>query len=316
VGSVVPPGTLAYGMQLPIQSQSRLYVAEWELSAGPDDLVRVAQAADEAGFFYVANCDHVAIPAALAPRMSTFWTDPVATLGLLAGVTRRVRLLSHVLVLAYRHPLVSAKAFATLDWLSGGRVIVGVGVGHAQGEFDALGVSFGERGRLTDDAIDVLAAALTDEFPVVNTSSWTVQGVGVSPRPVQRPRPPIWVGGSTRPALRRAAERGDGWLPQGTPRKQMPEEIAYLLEHRKRVRGDEPIDLGAITEFLYVGEPTWDVGPGVVAGPPEKLAESLLEFAAMGVSHVQVRFKARDCAELLDQIALFGTEVGPLLVIA
>jgi probable F420-dependent oxidoreductase len=292
-------------MQLPIQSHSRIYVADWELGAGPEELLRVARAADDAGFLYVATCDHVAVPAELAPRMGTFWTDPVATLGAVAAATRRVRLLTHVYVLAYRHPLVAAKGFATLDWLSGGRLIAGVGAGHAEGEFEALGVDFAARGRLLDEALDALDAALREEF---------VDGVGAQPRPVQQPRPPIWVGGSSRPALRRAARRGDGWLPQGTPRKDMPAAIAYLREQREAAgRGDDPIDLGANAEPLYLGSPTWDVGTWTRTGSAEELAASLREFADMGVTNVQVRFPARSCDELVDQITAFGAEVLPLL---
>jgi len=312
--TVVPPGRLAVGMQLPIQSQSRLYVADWELTSGADVLVRIARAADDAGFFYIATCDHVAIPSALAPRMGTFWTDPVATLGLLAGVTQRVRLLSHVLVAAYRHPLVTAKAFATLDWLSAGRVIVGVGAGHVEAEFAALEVPFADRGRLTDDAIDVVRAALTEEFPEVTTPTWTLDGnVGLEPRPLQRPRPPIWVGGSSKPALRRAATRGDGWLPQGTAKADMPAAIAFLREHREQTVGDLPIDIGAITEYVYVGTPPHDP-PFTKSGPPERIADALLEYAALGVQHVQIRFPARSADELVEQIGIFGAEVIPLLV--
>ncbi len=136
---VIPAGTLAYGIQLPIQSQSNLYVEEWERTAGPDELARVARAADDSGFFYVAVCDHTFIPRRAAGAMGTIWYDTVATLGWLAGITRTVRLMSHVYIAALRHPLRSAKEFATLDLLSGGRVIVGVGAGHVAEEFDVLG---------------------------------------------------------------------------------------------------------------------------------------------------------------------------------
>src|SRR5436190_18799549 len=114
-------------MQLPIQAQSELFVADWERTSGPDEIVRVARAADAAGFFYVAVCDHIAVPTRLAPAMGTTWYDTIATLGMLAGVTERVRLLSHVWVAGFRHPMPSAKSLATLDHLSKGRLIVGVG---------------------------------------------------------------------------------------------------------------------------------------------------------------------------------------------
>ena len=147
-------------MQLPIQAQSEMFVADWERTSGPDELVAIARKADETGFFYLGVCDHIAIPRRLAPAMGTTWYDPVATLGLLAGVTSRVRLLPHVWVAAYRHPLQSAKSMATLDHLSGGRLILGVGAGHVPEEFAELGVDFRRRGKLLDEAIDALDVAL------------------------------------------------------------------------------------------------------------------------------------------------------------
>jgi alkanesulfonate monooxygenase SsuD/methylene tetrahydromethanopterin reductase-like flavin-dependent oxidoreductase (luciferase family) len=201
----------------------------------------------------------------------------------------------------------------TLDELSGGRAILGVGAGHLQGEFELLGLDHDARGKVTDAAIDVIRAAFTDEYPDIETPYWGhLHDAGLAPRPRQHPLP-IWVGGSSKAALRRAAERGDGWLPQGTPRAEMPGQIAYLLEHRKRTRGDEPIDLGTITEFLYVGDPAWDVGEQTLSGKPDYLAERLNEFAAMGVSHLQIRFRNRSLQELLDQMDAFGRDVAPNL---
>jgi len=301
--SIVPDAQLVFGMQLPVQALSSVIAAPWEHDAGVPELVAAAKAADDAGFFYVAICDHVAIPRAYAPAMSTTWFNPIATLGFLAAQTTRVRLMTNIWVAPYRHPLETAKAFATLDALSGGRVILGVGAGHVQGEFEALGVPFEERGRLLNVAIDGVKAAWADEF---------VHDMGQRPRPVQQPRPPIWVGGSGNPALRRVAERGDGWIPQGTPRKHMPEQIAYLLSHRDKVRPDANVELGVITEQVYVGEPAWEM-KHTISGSPEQIAESLNEYGRMGVSHLQVRLQARSCDELCDQIAAFGAEVGPLL---
>jgi probable F420-dependent oxidoreductase len=311
--AVIPAGSVGYGIQLPIQSQSTLYVEEWETRAGPDELVAVAKAADDAGFLYVAVCDHVAIPRRLAPAMGTTWYDTVATLGLLAGVTSRVRLLSHISVLAFRHPLASAKAFATLDHLSKGRLVIGVGAGHVPEEFAQLGVDFHRRGALLDEAIDAVSAALTEEFPAFRGATWAFDDAGQAPRPVQQPRPPIWVGGSSPAAIRRAAERGEGWLPQGTPRAKMPEQIAALRARREEVRPGDPIDIGANCEFCYVGDPPFEVGRHTLTGKPDRIAESLHEFVAMGVNQLQVRFKARSCDELCDQLAVFGSEVAPLL---
>jgi Luciferase-like monooxygenase len=152
-------------MQLPVQAQSEMFVADWERTSGPDELIAIARKADETGFFYIAVCDHIAILRRLAPAMGTTWYDTIATLGLLAGVTSWVRLLSHVWIPAYRHPLQSAKSLATLDHLSKGRLIIGVGAGHVPEEFAGMGVDFHRRGALLDEAIDALDVALRNEFP-------------------------------------------------------------------------------------------------------------------------------------------------------
>lgn len=277
---------IRYGMQLPIQAQSTIFVEEWEKTAGAAELAAVAQACDEAGFDYVAVCDHVAIPRARAEAMSTTWYDTVATLGFLAGVTTRVRLLSHVYVAAYRHPLQTAKAFATLDALSNGRAILGVGAGHVEEEFDVLGLSFADRGRLLDAAIDDIRAALTDE--------WGSGDLGQRPRPVQPGGVPIWVGGSSQAAIRRAAKKGDGWLPQGLPEGGMQAAIEKIRQLRADAgRGDEPFTIGAFA----------------MPGPPEKVAGSLEGLARIGVDQVQVRFPSTSCQDLCDQIQRFGRAV-------
>lgn len=214
---ILPAGRLSYGMQLPVQSQSTIYTEAWEASAGPGDLAEIARTADRTGFAYLASCDHVAIPRRLADVMGTVWYDPVATLGFLAGITERVLLMSHVAVVGLRHPLATAKQYATLDHLSGGRLILGVGAGHVREEFEALGADFGGRGAVLDETIDALKAALgPEEYPEFAGERFSFSGLGQRPRPAQE-RVPVWVGGSSPAAVRRAALRGDGWLPQGIP---------------------------------------------------------------------------------------------------
>ncbi|MFB7634313.1 TIGR03619 family F420-dependent LLM class oxidoreductase [Streptomyces sp. NPDC056149] len=311
---VLPPDRLSYGMQLPVQAQSVVFAEGWEAGAGPEDLVAVARAADRAGFAYVACCEHVAIPRRLAGTMGTVWYDPVATLSYLAAVTERVRLLSHVAVVGLRHPLISAKQYATVDRLSGGRLILGVGAGHVAEEFAAVGVDFARRGALLDEAVDALKVALgEEEFPEFAGERFAFGGLGQAPRPVQRPRPPVWVGGSSPAAVRRAAVRGDGWLPQGDRREQLPRQIATLRRLREAAGVVEPVEVGAIAEPVYVGKPGWDVGRRTLVGPPERIAQSLREYGAMGVRQVQVRFRSRGRAELVEQVGVFGAEVGPLL---
>jgi alkanesulfonate monooxygenase SsuD/methylene tetrahydromethanopterin reductase-like flavin-dependent oxidoreductase (luciferase family) len=293
----VPEGRVVYGMQLPIQSQSTLYVADWEKESGPAELARIARAADDAGFFYLGVCDHTAIPERLADAMGTIWYDTTATLGWLAGITTRTHLLSHVLILAQRHPLRAAKELSTLDVLSGGRLIVGVGAGHVPEEYE------------------LLTGGFTEEFPVLPGPRFPASGLGVAPRPVRQPRPPIWIGGSSPAAIRRTAAFGDGWLPQGTRRRDLPGQIAQLRALRQELRGGAHLDIGTIVEPIHLTSASspWDLPGYVLQGGADEVASSLRELVAMGVNHLQVRFMARSCEELCQQTAAFGAEVGPLL---
>ncbi|MFJ9812675.1 TIGR03619 family F420-dependent LLM class oxidoreductase [Streptomyces sp. NPDC101158] len=304
---------VVYGMQLPVQSQSALYAESWEAAAGPADLLAVARAAEAHGFDYIASCDHVAIPRRLAGAMSTVWYDPVATLAYLAAATERVRLLSHVAVVGLRHPLVTAKAYATLDHLSGGRLVLGVGAGHVREEFEAVGADFAGRGGVLDETIDALRAALgPEEFPEHSGERFSFRDLGQRPRPAQQ-RVPVWVGGSSPAAVRRAALKGDGWLPQGDPRDRLAEQIAKLRRLREEAGIEAPITVGAITEALYVGEPGWDTGRRTLSGKPQALAESLRAYGEMGVHQIQVRFRSRSRTELTDQMGAFAAEVAPHL---
>ena len=146
-----------FGIQLPIQTLTRTLVDPWEDEATVADLVAIARAADQHRFDFVGVCDHVAIPDNdYAARMTTTWYDTISTLSFLAAHTEHTRLLSVVWIAAYRHPLVTAKAFGTLDHLSNGRAILGVGAGHVEAEFEALGVDFGSRGRQLDETLDAV----------------------------------------------------------------------------------------------------------------------------------------------------------------
>lgn len=297
----IAEGKRVYGIQLPIQAQSSYFVADWERTAGPDELARLARVCDEQGFAYVGVCDHVALPESVVGGMGTHWADPIATLSWLGALTSRVGLLTHVYVLPYRHPRVAAKQFATLDHLTGGRALIGIGAGHVEAEFDHLGVDFAGRGQALERGIPELAAALENEF---------VDGFGARPRPVQTPRPPIWVAGSSPVAIRRAARLADGWLPQGPSNAEM---VSLLNSERERLGRSGPFMIGHITPFMYVGTPSFEVGEATLSGSASSIAERVLAGTADGVNQLQVRFKARSCDELCDQLTAFATDVAPLL---
>ncbi|MBN2623422.1 MAG: TIGR03619 family F420-dependent LLM class oxidoreductase [Acidimicrobiales bacterium] len=311
MSAIIPPGRVAWGLQLPIQAQSTIFVEPWEAGATTDDLVAVARAADRAGALYVGVCEHVAIPKPHDETMGTTWYHPFTTLGFLAGVTESVRLLSHVVALPYHHPLEVAKAFTTLDALSGGRAIVGVGAGHVEAEFALLGVSFADRGRWVERSLPAIRAALDDEYPSLPDGAWGLDGsAAISPRPVQR-SVPIWVGGSSPVAVRRAAQHGDGWLPQGVRRDDLPAVVARVRDLRAQAGRPEQFDVGALVG-CYVGTPRHEVTRAYV-GEPEHLADQLRPWVEAGANQLQVRFPSRDRDELVDQIERFGAEVAPLL---
>jgi probable F420-dependent oxidoreductase len=174
--------------------------------------VEVARAADRLGYHHLTCSEHVGIPADVAEvRGATYW-DPLPTLGYLAAVTERVRLATYVLVLGYHHPLEIAKRYGTLDVVSGGRLILGVGVGSLREEFDLLDAPFADRGARADDALVALRASLSQEEPAYDGAHYDYEGFVVRPCAIQ-PHVPLWVGGRTRRSLRRAVALADGWAP-------------------------------------------------------------------------------------------------------
>src|SRR5262249_47326737 len=157
------------------------------------------------------------------------WPDCFATLGFLAACTTRVRLGTSVIILPYRHPAVVAKQVATLDRLSGGRSILGVGIGWLPGEFECLGVRFAERAAMSEEYIAVMKALWAGEQPRGAGRYVTIdQAVNFGPLPLQQPHPPLWVGGNSLPALRRAARWGDGWQPVYLPPPVIAQKLGQL----------------------------------------------------------------------------------------
>lgn len=186
----------------------------WEATAGIEDLARIAECADRLGFHHLTCSEHVAVPATVAAqRGATYW-DPLATFGYLAARTSRIRLATQVVVLGFHHPLEIAKRYGTLDLVSGGRLVLGVGVGSLEEEFELLGATYDGRGAIADDALAALRASLSVRTPSYAGPHFSYDDLVVEPHAVQ-PRVPLWVGGRTRRSLRRAVELGDGWVPFG-----------------------------------------------------------------------------------------------------
>jgi probable F420-dependent oxidoreductase len=266
--------------------------AEWERHAGIAELTEIARAGDRLGYHHISCSEHVAVPASLeATRGATYW-DPLATLGYLAAYTERLRLLTNVLVLGYHHPLDIAKRYGTLDVVSGGRLIIGVGVGTLREEFDLLGAPFDDRGPRADDAMAALRASLGQRHVAYDGAYYRYRDCVVDPCALQA-RVPMWVGGRTRRSLRRAITLGDGWVPFALS----TEEATGMLASFERPDGFEVV-LGPDTPLDPVGDPSG--------------AEAALEALAKAGTTVAVgRVVHTSLAHYLEQIeALAAVSTG------
>lgn len=312
MGAVTAPGEWSFGVQLPIQTLTRTLVDPWEDDASVDDLVTVARRCDAAGYDFVGVCDHVAIPDNdYAAHMTTTWYDTVATLAFLAAHTRTTRLLSVVWVAGYRHPLQTAKAFGTLDHLSGGRAVLGVGAGHVEAEFEALGIDFATRGRRLDETLEALRGVYDDTYVSHDGEFYSYADVGVAPQPVGDL--PIWVGGSGRAAWRRTGRYGDGFIPMGNPKEQYAEIIDTVRGAATDAgRADASFDLGYMPGWAYL---LGEVPEGVAAmvGGVEALAADIREAREVGANTFHLKFRARDLPEYLEQLDAFAEAVVPLV---
>jgi probable F420-dependent oxidoreductase len=230
-----------------------------------------------------------------------------------------LRLQTNLYIAAYRNPFLSAKAVATLDVLSGGRVILGVGAGYLEPEFAALGVDFEERNALTDEALHAMKAAWAGESVALDGVHFKVTGNTMLPRPAQRPHPPLWVGGNSRRAVRRAVEQADGWVPMPNParsasRRRTPAleslddlraGIAYARDHGEAVGREAPLDI----QFMPLGVDMFSAGGLDDHRAVERMVESVAELAAAGVTWLAAGVPGETRAEFVDNVACYGEEI-------
>lgn len=202
------------GITSPVVIGHPATLAEWERNAGIVELARVAETADSLGFHHLTCSEHVAVPTDVAAERGGVYWDPLATFGYLAARTSRIRFNTRVLVLGYHHPLEIAKRYGTLDTVSGGRLVLGLGVGSLEEEFDLLGAPFADRGARADEALTALRSCMSTPTPEFHGAYYDFADVYVEPCATQ-PRVPFWIGGRTARSLRRATTLGDGWLPFG-----------------------------------------------------------------------------------------------------
>src|SRR5690242_15140978 len=216
------------------------HVAQADEFVTGEAVMECARVAEDAGFDACFVTDHPAPDIKWLEGGGHHALDPFVALSFAAAATTRLRVQTHILVLPYRNPLLTAKSVLSLDVLSGGRVILGVAPGYLKPEFAALGVDFDERNDLTDEAIDVMRRVWSEDEVEVTGRHFRTRGTTMRPRPPQQPYPPIWIGGNSTAAIRRAAERGQGWVPFPNPggltaRVRTPQ-LANLDELASRLR--------------------------------------------------------------------------------
>ena len=304
-----------YGMQLPVQTLTRTLADPWEDTATVADLVAIAQKAEATGHDFVGVCDHIAIPDNdYAANMTTTWYDTVATLSYLAAHTTTVNLLSVVWIAAYRHPLQTAKSFGTLDHLSGGRVIMGVGAGHVEAEFDALGIDYSKRGKILNESIDAIRGAYESTYVSFDGDFYSYDNVGMTPGPVSGSFP-IWIGGSGRAAWKRTGRQGDGYIPMGAPVDAYPEIVDTIMTAAVDAgRSDTEFAVGYMPGWAYLtGDeapeglpPAWMIGA-------EALAADIRGARDAGANTFHMKFRGRTLDEYLEQLDAFYEVVVPLV---
>ena len=251
-------------------------------------------------------------------RDNTYF-EPLAALNFLAGCTTRVTLGTHVLILPYRNPVLTAKILATLDVLSGGRLILGAGVGWMEEEFQAMGLdTYAQRGEVTNEYIEIFKELWTSEQPEFHGKHYEISGVGFLPKPVQKPHPPIWIGGHTNAAIRRAATLGDGWMPIGLrpPAILEPEELSEKIARLRRIsaragRAEDAVDLVFSTDCIFRNDTGND--RRLVSGRPEQIAADLRQYQDLSVQHFILSFPAASADEQQHAMERFSREVMPLI---
>ena len=285
--------------------------------ATPDIIRGAAVRAEQLGYDSVWVSDHVVVPHANVVNFGETIFDPLVTLGVVAGATSRVRLGTTVLIVPYRNAVVTAKMISSLDALSGGRVVFGIGAGWVAAESAMLGVPFAERGAMTDEYLAAMQELWTSREPSFTGTYTQFGGLVFEPKPVQKPHPPIWVGGHSRAALRRTAQFGAAWHPINRPPAELRAgraELARLCQARGR-SVPPALALRNDIRVLRPGQsaPASAHGGRVLAGEPAALIEQIAELADCGVEHLVLEFLAADGRELDEQMSSFAERVRPRL---
>ena len=280
---------MQFGIGLPIVVTPNGTPA-WEFSAGIAEVAEIAKAGDRLGYDFVTCSEHVAVPTAVEnARGLTFW-DPLALFGYLAAITTRIRFATYILVLGYHHPLAIAKRYGTLDAVSGGRLILGLGVGNLQPEFELLDAAFDDRGPRADEALRALRTSLSQRQPQFKGEYHNFDDFVVLPHAVQD-KVPLWVGGTSMRSLKRAVALADGWAPVFIP----GDKLTSMLASVERPAGFEIVLQSSKLDPL---------------NHPEETRQAIGEMTRLGATRISVKVASSSFREYLDQIEAFHDVMG------
>jgi probable F420-dependent oxidoreductase len=281
-----------------------------------DALLTFAREAEAREFASLWVSDHIIIPKTtdadypgggrrfpIPPEMP--YLEPVAMLGALAMVTTKARIGCSVFILGHRHPVVMAKMLATIDALSAGRLIVGVGVGWWRQELEILGVDFARRGRAADEALRVFKAMWTEREPSFQGEFYRIADAGAEPKPLQKPHPPIWVGGISPAALRRVIALGDGWHAMSS---KSPAELAASVAELKRLADAAGRAWSTIEISMR-----FEMSEAVLVEGVQSVVDRLGAYARAGVQHAAVVFRREDPKRMMELLDLVATKIRPAL---
>jgi probable F420-dependent oxidoreductase len=285
---IATPFTL--GIVTPVVTRLPGAHPRWEEAAGIAEITEAVVAAEVLGYAFCTCSEHVAVPVDVAAvRGGTYW-DPLPVFGYLAARTTTIELATFVLVLGYHHPLAIAKRYGTLDTISGGRLVLGVGSGSLEEEFALLDAPFADRGPRADDALRALRAALGKAQPEYDGEYYAFGGLLVEPHAV-RAHVPLWIGGRTARSLRRAVELGDAWAPFGLRTAELSELLTRARDTAAWNERDAP--LGVILQ----NDRPWDP-----VGEPDRVAEQLGRMRDIGATGLAVRFVHHSLTHYVEQL--------------
>ncbi len=307
-------GSRALKIYVPLPGTNHMpRVPDWSRQLMAPDFQGIARVVDDLGFDALTTPEHFAMPYWEVPRLGTFWLHGTTVMAFIAGATTRVRVDASVLVLPYYQPLALAKAITTLDVLSGGRLNISIGVGHAEAEFAALGIPFHERGRRADEILAAMHELWTSEEPSFHGEFYDIEGLAFEPKPLQRPRPPIYVGGNSKAALRRAA-RHDGWQPNPTDFSldDLPPLLEYLYDQPELATKRDTFDINWLG-----GPPLWEFETFASASPQARAAyrdraiEWFETLKAAGATRTSLPAPpTASLEEFADHLTWFAAEIG------